>query len=80
MSKRAVIIVLVVLLGAIGILLWAKHRSAEPEYQKKKLTAWLEMVDQEIVLLHGFIKKQQKTPPGELELARKRKKQYLQNL
>jgi phage-related protein len=31
------------------------------------------MVDQEIVLLHGFIKKQQKTPPDELELAKKRK-------
>jgi len=38
------------------------------------------VVDQEIVLLHGFIKKQQKTPTDELELARKRKRQYLQNL
>jgi phage-related protein len=38
------------------------------------------MVNQEIVLLHGFIKKQQKTPPDELELAKRRKKQYLQNL
>jgi phage-related protein len=38
------------------------------------------MVNQEIVLLHGFIKKQQKTPQDELELAKKRKKQYLQNL
>lgn len=37
-------------------------------------------VNQEIVLLRGFIKKQQKTPADELELARKRKKQYLQNL
>jgi phage-related protein len=35
------------------------------------------MMDQEIVLLHGFVKKQQKTPPDELELAKKRKKQYL---
>ena len=35
------------------------------------------MVDQEIVLLHGFIKKQQKTPADELELAKKRRKQYL---
>ena len=35
------------------------------------------MVDQEIVLLHGFIKKQQKTPQDELNLAKKRKKQYL---
>lgn len=38
------------------------------------------VVDQEIVLLHGFVKKQQKTPQNELELARKRKKQYQQNL
>jgi phage-related protein len=38
------------------------------------------VVDEEIVLLHGFIKKQQKTPRDELELAKKRKKQYLQNL
>ena len=35
------------------------------------------MVDQEIVLLHGFIKKQQKTPQDELELAKKRRKQYI---
>jgi phage-related protein len=35
------------------------------------------MVDQEIVLLHGFIKKQQKTPPDELDLAKKRKRHYL---
>ena len=38
------------------------------------------MVSQEIVLLHGFIKKQQTTPQDELDLARKRKRQYLQNL
>src|ERR1051325_6563474 len=37
------------------------------------------VVDEEIVLLHGFIKKQQKTPQDELDLAKKRKKQYLQN-
>jgi phage-related protein len=36
------------------------------------------VVDQEIVLLHGFIKKQRRTPPDELELAKKRKKQYLE--
>src|SRR5438445_12896845 len=34
-------------------------------------------VYEEIVLLHGFIKKQQKTPQVELGLAKKRKKQYL---
>lgn len=38
------------------------------------------LVNQEIVLLHGFIKKQQRTPVDELELAKKRKKQYLQSL
>ena len=38
------------------------------------------VVDQEIVLLHGFIKKSQKTPTDELALANKRKKQYLQNI
>jgi phage-related protein len=38
------------------------------------------VVDEEIVLLHGFIKKQQKSPQDEVDLAKKRKKQYLQNL
>ena len=38
------------------------------------------MIDQEMVLLHGFIKKSQKTPADELELAKKRKRQYLQNI
>jgi len=37
------------------------------------------VVDEEIVLLHGFIKKQQKTPQDELDLVKKRKKQYLKN-
>ena len=35
------------------------------------------VVDEEIILLHGFIKKTQKTPTDELNLAKKRKKQYL---
>jgi len=35
------------------------------------------VMDEEIVLLHGFIKKQQRTPPDELALAKKRKKEYL---
>jgi phage-related protein len=38
------------------------------------------VMDEEIVLLHGFIKKQRKTPQDELELAKKRKRQYLENL
>ena len=33
--------------------------------------------DGEIVLLHGFIKKERKTPKPELDLAKKRMKQYL---
>jgi phage-related protein len=37
------------------------------------------VVDEEIVLLHGFIKKQQQTPQDELNLAYKRKKEYLEN-
>src|SRR5436190_24211393 len=37
------------------------------------------VVDEEIVLLHGFIKNQQKTPQDELALAKKRKKQYLRS-
>jgi len=35
------------------------------------------VVDEEIVLLHGFIKKRQKTPQADLDLAKKRKQQYL---
>jgi phage-related protein len=38
------------------------------------------LVDEEIVLLHGFIKKQQQTPQDELALAKKRKNEYLRNL
>jgi len=34
--------------------------------------------DQEIVLLHGFIKKTRKTPKNDLALAKKRKRQYLE--
>ncbi len=38
------------------------------------------VVEEEIVLLHGFIKKQQQTQPDELNLAKKRRRQYLQKL
>jgi phage-related protein len=34
--------------------------------------------DNRIVLLHGFIKKSQKTPPNELQTARRRLKKYLE--
>jgi len=36
------------------------------------------VVNQEIVLLHGFVKKTQKTPADELNLAKQRRNQYLQ--
>jgi len=35
------------------------------------------VVDEEIVLLHGFIKKDRKTPLEDLRLAKKRKSQYI---
>lgn len=38
------------------------------------------VIDEEIVLLHGFIKKQQQTPQQELALAKQRKREYLQTL
>ena len=37
------------------------------------------VADEEIVLLHGFIKKDRKTPLADLALARKRKNEYLQS-
>jgi len=37
------------------------------------------VVDEEIVLLHGFIKKQQKTRKDDLDLASRRRRLYLQN-
>ena len=36
------------------------------------------VINEEIVLLCGFIKKQQRTPLNELALAKKRKKEYLE--
>lgn len=34
------------------------------------------MASNSMILVHGFIKKTQKTPQGELELAKKRKQQF----
>lgn len=45
---------------------------------KNRIARTLFMVhDEEIVVLHGFIKKDQKTPKTELDLAKKRKSHYL---
>lgn len=37
------------------------------------------LVNHEIVLLHGFVKKTQKTPDHELDLARNRQSQYIKH-
>jgi phage-related protein len=36
------------------------------------------LVDNKMVLLHGFVKKSQKTPQADLDLAKKRKKEVTQ--
>ena len=38
------------------------------------------LIDQRIVVLHAFIKKSQKTPKKELDLARKRMKEVKENV
>lgn len=35
-------------------------------------------IGKRIVLLHGFVKKTEKTPPGEIEIAEKRMKRFLE--
>ena len=55
----------------LKVVFFKSHRSARTLFA---------VVDEEIVLLHGFLKKQQRTPQDELELAKKRKKQYPLNL
>ncbi len=62
------------LVASLGDGLW-EIRSRLPNRIARTLFM---VVNEEIVLLHGFIKKQQKTPSDELELAKKRKRQYLQ--
>ncbi|MGH7981368.1 MAG: type II toxin-antitoxin system RelE/ParE family toxin [Limisphaerales bacterium] len=64
------------LVDNLGAGIW-EIRSRLPNRIARTLFA---MVDGEIVLLHGFLKKQQQTPSQELALAKKRKKEYLQNL
>lgn len=44
---------------------------------KDRIARVLFMIDgEEMVLLHGFIKKDQRTPKPDLDLARRRKRQY----
>ncbi len=62
------------LVGSLGGGLWEVRTSLKNRIAR---TLFI-IVDGEIVLLHGFIKKEQKTPWDDLDLAKKRKKQYLQ--
>src|ERR1700722_5511703 len=55
------------LVGNLGDGVW-EIRSRLPNRIARTLFV---VVDEEIVLLHGFIKKQQQTPAHELDLARK---------
>jgi phage-related protein len=52
--------------------LW-EVRSTLPSRRIARLSFF--MYENQIVILHGFIKQTQKTPPDELELARKRMKE-----
>ena len=61
------------LLGNLGGQIWEVRSNL-----KNRIARTLFFLhDEEIILLHGFIKKEQKTPKSELELARKRKTQYM---
>jgi phage-related protein len=60
------------LVDNLGDGIW-EIRSRLPNHIARTLFA---VIDEEIVLLHGFIKKQQRTPPDELTLAKKRKKEF----
>ena len=63
------------LVGSLGDGIWEVRSRLENRIARTLFV----VVDEKIVLLHGFIKKQQKTPQAELELAKKRKQLYLQN-
>lgn len=58
---------------AMGNGLW-EVRSALPSKTIARVLFCIE--DDRILVLHGFIKKSQKTPDSDLELARKRKREF----
>ena len=61
------------LVKSLGGGLWEVRSSLPSDREARALF----FVDQDgIVVLHGFIKKTQKTPPGDLNLARKRMKEF----
>jgi len=62
------------LVGSLGNGIWEVRSSL----QNRIARILFAVVHQEIVLLHGFIKKERKAPQQDLDLANKRKRQYLQ--
>jgi phage-related protein len=58
---------------SLGAGLW-EVRSSLPNHRIARLLFCF--VDEKIVILHGFIKKTQKTPKAELEIAKKRKIEF----
>lgn len=60
------------LVRSLGDGLWEIRSSLPSRRIARPLLCFHEGV---IVVLHGFIKKTQKTPPDDLELARKRKRE-----
>ncbi len=60
------------LVDRLGDGLW----EVRPRLPQRIARTLFALVDNEIVVLHGFIKKTQQTPAQELELARQRKRQY----
>jgi len=63
------------LVGSLGDQLW----EVRSRLQNRIGRTLFILHNEEIILLHGFIKKDQKTPKSELDLAKKRKSQYLAN-
>lgn len=63
------------LVGSLGGGIWEVRSSL-----KNRIARTLFIIaEEEIILLHGFVKKTMKTPPSELALAKHRKQQYLQS-
>jgi phage-related protein len=61
------------LVGSLGHQIWEVRSNLKNRIARTLFILHAE----EIVLLHGFIKKDQKTPKSDLDLTRRRKSQYL---
>jgi len=63
------------LVDSLGQQIWEVRSSLRSRLARTLFT----VCEQEIVLLHGFIKKVQKTPNEDLQLAKKRRSVYVRN-